>query len=230
MTSIRKWNKEWIFSYGLLIVCAVLITVTGIVFHQNIMRILPLYVSLVVGFLQARASRFSYLLGGCNCILYTIAYISLGLYAMAASALLWSCPLQLITFWRWSKRSYRQSTEFRTMKPLHWLLTVIVFVVGFVVVHFMLDAAESSYRILDNLCTIIGLIVTFLSLLSFREYSWLMLVTSSIGLVLYVIMTLDDPAQSTYLIYGINSMICIVRQFFSVQKLYAEQRGKKSHA
>jgi hypothetical protein len=141
---------------------------------------------------------------------------------MAASALLWSCPLQLITFWRWSKRSYRQSTEFRTMKPLHWLLTVIVFVVGFVVVHFMLDAAESSYRILDNLSTILGLIVTFLSLLSFREYSWLMLVTSSIGLVLYVIMTLDDPAQSTYLIYGINSMICIVRQFFSVQKLFTD--------
>ncbi|MBR2353496.1 MAG: nicotinamide mononucleotide transporter [Clostridia bacterium] len=228
----KKWNKEKIFSYGLLIVCAILITVTGILFKQSILRIIPLYVSLVVGLLQSRASRFSYLLGGCNCIIYTVVYISFGLYATAASTLLFSCPIQLITFWRWSKRSYKQATEFRTLKPIHWMLGGVAFVICFVLIHFVLDAADSNYRFLDNLGTLVSLTVSLLSLLSFREYSWLMPVTGVINLILYTVMIMDDPAQVTYLIYGINSMICIIGQFFSVRKLYAEQINRKefSHA
>ena len=68
-----KEKATKIFSYSLLIVSAVLITVTGIVFRQRFLLMLPLYVSLVVGLLQSRASRFSYLLGGLNCVIYTVA-------------------------------------------------------------------------------------------------------------------------------------------------------------
>ena len=228
MSTKPKWEKGTVFSFALLIVCAIAITVTGIIFRQSVLRILPLYVSLVVGLLQSKASRFSYLLGGCNCIIYTIVYISFGLYATAASTLLFSCPVQLITFWRWSKRSYKQSTEFRTMKPIHWLIGGICFAVCFCAVHFVLDAAESNYRFLDNLGTLGGIAVSLLSLLSFREYSWLMPLTGVISLILYTVMTVDDPAQITYLIYGINSMICVIGQFFSVRRLYAEQQKERT--
>lgn len=227
MNKKLKWEKGTVFSFGLLIVCAIAITITGIIFRQSVLRILPLYVSLVVGLLQSRASRFSYLLGGCNCIIYTIVYVSFGLYATAASTLFFSCPVQLITFWRWSRRSYKQSTEFRSLQPIQWFLGVVGFVICFVLVHFVLDAAESNYRFLDNIGTLVGLAVSLLSLLSFREYSWLMPVTGVINLILYTVMTRDDPAQITYLIYGINSMICIIGQFFAVRKLYAEQKTKK---
>ena len=53
----------------LMAVTAILITVTGILFHQSFIRILPLYVSLVVGVLQSRANRYASLLGGMNSIL-----------------------------------------------------------------------------------------------------------------------------------------------------------------
>ena len=33
----------------------------------------------------------------------------------AYNAILFSCPIQLITFVRWSKNSYRQSTKFRRL-------------------------------------------------------------------------------------------------------------------
>ena len=56
----------------LLAVTAILITVTGILFRQNFLHILPLYVSLVVGILQSRANRYACLLGGLNSILYTV--------------------------------------------------------------------------------------------------------------------------------------------------------------
>ena len=220
--------KEKIFSYLLLCVSAVLITVTGILFKQAIINMIPLYVSLVIGLLQSRASRYSYLLGGLNCIIYTIAYISLGLYATAISTLLWSCPIQLVTFWRWSRCSYKHSTEFKSLRPIHWILGGIVFVICFLLIQFVLQSANSQYPTLDNLATLISLAASLLSMLSYREFSWLMLVTCALNLFLFFVMTLDDPAQSTYLVYAINSAICVVGQFFSVRKLYAEQKKLKA--
>ena len=124
---MSKENAKKIFSYTLLAVSAVMITLTGILFHQRVLLMIPLYVSLVVGLLQSRASRFSYLLGGLNCIIYTVAYMIMGLYAQAVSTLLWSCPIQLVTFWQWSRHSYKQSTEFKRMRPIHWILGSVGF-------------------------------------------------------------------------------------------------------
>lgn len=224
---MSKEKATKIFSYSLLIVSAVLITVTGIVFRQRFLLMIPLYVSLVVGLLQSRANRFSYLLGGLNCIIYTVAYTVLGLYAQAVSTLLWSCPIQLVTFWQWSRRSYKHSTEFKRMRPIHWILGGVGFAVCFALVQFVLRSASSQYPTLDNLITLVGFAVSLLSILSYREYSWLMLLTCLLNLTLFLVMTLDDPAQSTYLVYAVNSMICVIMQFFSVQKLYAEQRREK---
>lgn len=221
----KSIDREKIKAYAPLIISAFIITLAAIVFKQNFVRTLPLYVSLFVGMLQARASRFSYLVGGLNCVLYTIVYISLGLYASAASALLFSCPIQLITFVNWSKHSYKHSTEFKSLSTFKWLLIGIVFSVGFIIVNFVLSATDSSYRFLDNSASILGLIVSLLSMLSYREYSWLMLVTGSLNIVLYLNMSFDNPAQITFLIYGMYSMFCIIRQFFSVQKLYTEQKN-----
>ena len=229
--SIKKdISAKDVFSYLLLAVSAILITVTGIVFRQKFLLMIPLYVSLVVGLLQSRASRFSYLLGGLNCIIYTVAYVIMGLYAQAFSALLWSCPIQLVTFWQWSRRSYKHSTEFKRMHPIHWILGGAAFALCFVLLQFVLRSAEGSYPTLDNLVALVGLLVSLMSMLSYREYSWLMLLSCALNLTLFFVMTLDDPAQSTYLVYAVNSMICVVMQFFSVQKLYAEQKKEKEVA
>lgn len=224
MNTDTKWSGKKIFSFALLIVSAISITVAGIFFGQGVLHIIPLYVSLIVGMLQSRACRFSYLLGGINCIIYTVAYLSLGLYAMAAGALLFSCPIQLVTFWRWSRCSYKHSTEFRRLRPIHWGVGTAAFVGSFIMVQFVLRIANSNYPTLDNLSTLVSLAVSLLSLLSFREYSWLMPVTCVINLILFFRMSMDDPAQITYLIYAINSMICVSMQFFSVRSLYAEQK------
>ncbi len=216
-----------IFSYLLLAVSAALITLTGILFEQRILLMIPLYVSLVVGLLQSRASRFSFLLGGLNCIIYTVAYLLMGLYAQAVSTLLWSCPIQLVTFWQWNRRSYKHSTEFKKLRAVHWIVGGVAFALSFTVIQFVLKSAEGSYPTLDNLITLVGLVVSLLSMFSYREYSWLMPVTCLLNLILFLVMTLDDPAQSTYLVYAVNSMICVIMQFFSVRKLYSEQRKNK---
>ena len=108
-------------------ITAVLITIAGIYYKQHPLHILPLYVSLVIGALQAKANRFASLLGGINSILYAIVYLYLGLYASALYAILFSCPVQLVTFVRWNQK-YGSSTVFRKMTSKQRIVVSVSFV------------------------------------------------------------------------------------------------------
>lgn len=218
-------TKEQKFSYSLLLVTAVLITWTGIVWKQQVFRIIPLYVSLVVGMLQSRASRYACLIGGVNSLIYAVVYFSLGLYAMALYALLVSCPIQLITFVRWSKNAYKHSTKFRRLNWKQGVFLVVLYILSFLGLSWVMTKAGSSYRMLDNGLTLTGIFNSILTMLSFREYSWLMLGTGVFSIVLDSTMMQEHPGQITYLVFSCYSMICIIRQFFSVRKLYKEQKG-----
>ncbi len=224
MISRFRINRQMLFPLALTAVSALLITVSGIVFKQEIFRIIPLYISLFVGVLQMKANRFSYLIGGLNCFIYTAIFISLGLYATAASVILFSSPMQLITFWRWNKKSYKRSTKFRSLTAKGWMLIVVAFAVSFFVVNFALDSVDSSHPVIDNLATLVGIVASVLSLLCYREYSWVMLVSGVVNLAFYIVLAIDDPAQITYIVYATNSMICVVCQFFAVRAIYAEQK------
>ena len=91
----------------------ILITISGIYYKQNFLRILPLYNSLIIALLQSRVNRYSNLLGSINSILYAAVYFYYGLLASAFQALLFSFPMQLITFIRWNKNKWEKSTVLR---------------------------------------------------------------------------------------------------------------------
>ncbi len=222
--SLRHFVKQNIVSLVLIFITAILITWTGIIRTQHPFRILPLYVSLFVGMLQANASRYACLVGGLNSILYAIVYFFLGLYASAASALLTSFPLQIATFLRWSKHSYKHSTVFRRMTIKQMILAVFIFLFGFLILHLTMTWAGSSYRLWDNISTLFGIAVLILTLLSFCEYAWLMLVSGILNIILNLTVMKDHPEHITYVVYSIYSLICIIRQFFTVCQLYREQQ------
>lgn len=46
-------------------------------------------------------------------------------------------------------------------------------------------------------------------------------------IVLYTVMFGEHPEQSTYLIYTVYSLICIVKSVFGVRRLYREQQNAK---
>ena len=56
----------------ILAVTYVSILITGIIFKQPFYRILPLFISGIVMFLQSYANRYGYLLGGINAVIYTV--------------------------------------------------------------------------------------------------------------------------------------------------------------
>ena len=210
----------------LLAVTAILITVMGILFRQSFIRILPLYVSLFVAVLQSRANRYACLLGGLNSILYTIVYVYLGLYASAGYAILFSFPLQIITFILWSRRKEGESTRFRRMSPLCRLLVLLGFAVSSVALGFVLKAAGSSHQLLDNLSSLMGILITLLTMFAFVEYTWLMLPSGLLNIALNIATMQTNPEQITYVVFSVYSMICVTIQFFCVRRLYAEQQRK----
>ena len=227
MKSQIQWIRQNRFSLCLSLIAMIAILWTGMVYDQHVFRMIPIGVSLLVGVLQTKANRYACLIGGCNSVLYAVVYASFGLYASAASALFVSCPFQLVTFVRWNKRAYRHSTEFRSLKKKQWLLLAIVFIVSFLGMYLLLSAVSSKHRLWDVAGTLVGFFVSVLTLLRYREYSWLILPSSVLGLGMNVSLMLEDPAQVTYVIYSIQSAICQILQFHSVRKLYREQQKNK---
>ncbi|MBQ8641797.1 MAG: nicotinamide mononucleotide transporter [Clostridia bacterium] len=209
-------------------VTAVLITVTGILYGQSALRILPLYISLIVGALQSQASRYASLIGGCNSLLYMLVYLYLGLYASAGYALLFSCPVQIATFIRWSRNSYGSSTRFRRLTGKQRILVGAGFLVCFGVLYLVLKAAGSSYQLLDNVSSLLGILISILTMLAFIEYTWLMLPSGLLNIVLNAATMLEHPEQITYLIFSLYSLICVTKQFFRVRKLYARQTAEEA--
>lgn len=222
----EMFPKELAWLYWLTLLTAALITWSGIALGQTALRITPLYISLIVGILQARANRYALLLGSFNCLLYFVALLSVKLYASAANTLFISAPMQFITFLRWNKQPYKQSTHFRKMTPKLWAVTGVLFVIGFFILRFWLNKANASSPLLDTIGTLVGFLCAILTLLSFREYSWLALIGSLNTIVLFTSLLPTHPDQLTYVFYATHSLVCTFRQFLSVRHLYREQIAK----
>ena len=200
------------------------LTVANILYPQPFIQVLPLYVSLVVQALNSRANRYTTLLGACNCFLYGYAYYVLDLYGSLAFTMLVSCPLQLVTFIRWSKRPYQSSTVFRQLGKKRFLILSGIFVLAWLVFYIVLQALDSSYIILDNTSSLLGIIATILTMLSFVEYTIISLVQVILATVLYAIMLPTTPSILVHLVFSIYTIVCIGNACVHVRKLYNEQQ------
>lgn len=201
------------------------ITIANILYPQPFIQVLPLYVSLVVQALNAKANRYGPLVGACNCLLYTYVYYVLDLYGSAAYSLLFCCPLQLITFIRWSKRPYKASTVFLQLGKKRFLILSGAFVFAWLVCYFLLLSLGSSYIILDNTISLLGIIMTILTLFSFVEYTTVGLVQVILTAVMYIIMLPSEPDILVHLIFGIYTIVCVANAYVHVRKLYREQQA-----
>ncbi len=222
--SFIKANGFRFFSVALIIATTAAITVTGIVFEQSWWKMVPLYVSLLVGLCQMRASRYASLIGGTNSVLYAGVNLAEGLPAQSAYSLLVSCPFQIATFIRWSKNKYKQSTKFRRLGWKWRGAVALLFAVLMALTSVILTAIGSSYVILDAAMMLIGAFTMVLTLLSFVEYSWFMLCTGVVSIVLDAVMMVDNPARITFLVFSIYWLVCVTLQFITVQRLYNEQQ------
>ena len=222
----KTLSKKDIFIFALMGLTAVSITVAGVYFHQSFLRILPLYNSLVVGMLQSRINRYASLVGSLNSLLYGVVYFYYGLYGSLFSAVLFSFPIQLLTFIRWNKNKWEHSTVLRklTAKQRIWLAAGCI--AALVAMWIVLPLIGSQYVFLDSLTNVIGIVIYFLTMFAYVEYTFLMIVNGVIGIVLYIQMLGESPEMTTYLIFSIYSFICIFISFFQARKIYNSQQSE----
>lgn len=208
----------------LLVFTAILITTAMLKYKQPFIRVMPLYISLVINFLTSKINRFSPLIGGINSILYAGIYFFYKLYGSALHAVLISSTTQFITFIRWSKHPYGNSTVLKKMTKKQVILTIFSIIVSLCVLCPLLSLTDTPQSVLDSAVTVISTFCSVLCMLSYAEYTKLMLLSSAMTLLLYISMVYQgDYEQVAYLIFSVYSLICITKSVFSAKKLLKEQ-------
>ena len=204
-----------------------LVIITGIIFRQPFIRMLPLMISIIIMMFQSEANRYAYIAGGTNAVLYAYVYFRLGLYASAASALFISFPIQVLTFLNWNKHSYKQSTQFKKMSDKARAYIAIGVLLGWMIVLKVLQLAGSEYAVLDNTSSLLGILVSVLTMMAYIEYSYLWIISAAIKIMLDIQVAANNVSHITYVIYSCYSMWCVIMAFMNVQKLYKQQTGNK---
>lgn len=212
--------------FVLMCTTAVLITAAGVYFNQSFLRILPLYISLVIGMLQSRVNRYASLIGSLNSLLYGVVYFYYGLYGSLFSAVLFSFPIQLLTFLRWNKNKWEHSTVLRRLTAKQRILLCAGCVFSLIAMWIILPLIGSQYVFLDSITNMLGIVIYFLTMFAFFEYTFLMIINGIIGIALYIQMLGESPEMTTYLIFSVYSFICIVFAFFQAKKIYNSQQAE----
>ncbi len=194
---------------------------------SEIITALPLFVSIVIMMLQADANRYAFLLGSINSVFYGAVYFVFTLHSSALSALLISFPIQLLTFLRWNKRKYKNSTLFTRLSWPMRGLCLIAGVAAVLILNSVLGRLGSEYIILDNITTVLGIFTYIFTFFSLVEYPMLQIAGTLIGSVNYFSMIRDGNLTLVpHLIYNIYCILCITKATVSVCKLYREQCKK----
>ena len=74
-------------------------------------KLLPTLISPVVLVLTAHANRFGFLLGGFNSLLYAATFFMEGLFFSLFTAVVVSFPVQVFSFFHWSKNRRDEDSE-----------------------------------------------------------------------------------------------------------------------
>ena len=205
-------------------VTGIAILVAGILCKQHFLLMVPLFISLFVMAFQSEANRFGALAGAVNSLIYTGAYIYMGVYASAASAVLFSFPMQLMTFFNWRKNAYKSTVVFKSMSRKMRILSFSGFLILWAVLAAVFIHLDYEYAVLDSGSFLLGFIVPVLTMLAYIEYTYLWIIQAVMSVLLSVQMVIVDYRQTTYLIYSIYCFYCIICAFINVRRFYKEQQ------
>jgi len=208
----------------IIIVTGIAILVTGILCKQEFFLMIPLFVSLFVMAFQSEANRVGALIGSINSLIYTAAYIYMGVYASAGSAILFSFPVQLMTFFRWKKNAYKKTAVFRKMTMKMRIGWSIAFLIVWGAMAGVFMHLNYEYAILDSCTFLFGFVTPVLTMLAYIEYTYLWIIQSVVGVFLNIQMVINDYKETTYLIYGVYALYCVICAFINVHKFYKEQQ------
>ena len=205
-------------------VTAMGILACAIVFKQMFIKVLPLFLSLIIMLLNAKANRISFLLGALNSFIYIIGYLMEGVYGTLSSTA-FGIIMALAAYFRWKRDAYGKATVFRafTGKQRIWLGAGGL--VAWVISSCTLWKMGGTAIVMDGLVLVLGIVIPVLNVFAYIEAPFLNILSALSQLFLWVqvVVAQGKYANLTYLIYMVYALYMIVRMFFRWIELYKEQ-------
>ena len=217
--------KRILLDYVLTSLAFISLIVLSFITKQKFIKLLPCLVTLFVQLLDSKVNRFSKLIGAANCIIYSVGYFDDGLYGNAFSALLYSMPIQIITFILWSKNKYKQGTIVRSFtQPRRSALLWVTIVAALVSICVIKVLPNSNFPTIQGILFGVGLVYSLLAMFGYIEWIYLSIPSSilSLGLYVYIVATIN-PANITYVIIQTYTLIRLCVGAFNWHKMYKEQ-------
>ena len=209
---------------------AALILTFAVIRHQTVLKTLPTLITLVVQLLTVRASRYSFLLGGINAVLYSISYFQEGLYFSLLSAAAISVPIQIYSFIAWSSKKKSNGTvELKVLGVKRLtvvaLVTLAAWLVCYVAVSPLFDSA--TYPLLDSYLFAAAITVSLLSAWRYVEAQYISIISSVLSLALWILLVIRDPANMNYVIIAAYNLFRIVQAARNWTRKYLEQKKSR---
>jgi len=228
---LKKISKKELFiDYIPTFLVGVLIIVFAILKQQSFIKTLPTLITLGVLIMSVRANRYAFLVGACNCVLYTVAYISEGVYFSAANAFLVSMPIQLFSFFVWSRHKDGK-TKSTLLKMKWWQLVLSTFAVfpTWAGCYFGLGAFfEGNMAILDSLCFVLGILISLLIAFRFIEGQYFNILSCFIALAMWIIICIKSPSNINFLIISFYNLFRTVQAAVNWTLIYRRQKNERT--
>ena len=222
--SISNKKKTILFEYLPMALTGIGILTCAIVFEQMLIKVLPLFFSLLIMLLNSRANRIGFLLGAINSCIYIIGFLMEGVYGTVASTI-FGIVIMLITYFRWKNNAYGKATVFRRFSVGGRILLALVLCTAWAVTSFVLWLMNGTATIMDGLTMVLGFATNILSIVAYVEAPFLNIISclSQFALWVQIVFINGNSADMTYLIYSIYCTYMVIRTFCRWLKLYKEQ-------
>lgn len=221
---LKLFNKKFSIWGILLLITVIGVTISSILVKQSFLRVFPLYVSVFIMLLMSNVNRYAYLLGGINAISYGFIYLYYNIPGSAISAFLISFPLQIISFIRWSKTSWKSTTILKKMTGKVKILNAILLVLGWAIYYAVIRYLGSASSLLDSMASLLGMYITVLQVFKYSEYTYLMIPSILLTIGLYISLIANGVIEQVpFLVYSCYSLLCVIRSVYKARSIMKEQ-------
>ena len=218
--------RIWLINYIPTLLAAALILYFAILRDQSALKTLPTLITLCVQLLLVSASRYAFLIGGLNALLYGAAYFSEGLYFSTVSAVLISAPIQFFSFIRWGKnRRADNTTKLKRLNGKAWGAVITAIAAGFMLCYFLLAPffAGASYPLLDTISFTLGIVVSLLAAFRYVESQYISAVSSCLSITMWIMIARSAPENLNYVIISFYNCFRITQAAIKWTKTYSGQ-------
>lgn len=223
-------TKKLCTDYLPMLPIAVLIIAFSVINQQSFLKTLPTLITLVVQILLCRVNRFAFLVGGINSLIYGAAYVSEGLYFSAIFAAVVSTPIQIYSFFSWSRRqTASKQTELKALRMQMRIAVILASLAAWLALYFGASSVFANARmpLFDSFHFSMGIIVSLLSAFRYVEAQYFSAVSCITTIVMWGMICADAPGNLNYLIISCYNLYMVVKAAIRWTRQYVEPRQRK---